>query len=108
MGLELELELELELGLPATPPIDVGEAVRESFIKLVDNSLGHKLVHNLLMMAISVLQMVNCERNMNANHNRQTVYHQGEGRLLTLLQPRKVIKLGRRGRLGGGCLGGGA
>ena len=52
VGVELELELELELGLPAAAPVDVTEAVHESFIKPVHNSSVHKSVHNSFMTAL--------------------------------------------------------
>ena len=55
VGVELELELELELGLPATAPVDVGEAVHKSFIKPVHNSSVDKSVHNSFMTAASGL-----------------------------------------------------
>ena len=38
LEVELEAELEVELGLPAAPPVDIGDAVHKSFITAVHHS----------------------------------------------------------------------
>ena len=52
---ELEAELELEHGLSFAAPVDMGDNIYKSFIKVVHNSSFHKSVHNSFMAAVSVV-----------------------------------------------------